>query len=64
MEKESIDFYVSNINEMLKQADAENNMSLLSILHTLKAGFLSDDIRLLSYYVNEYTKEKLKYQQN
>lgn len=64
MEKESIDFYISQVNEMIKKAHAENNRSLLSILYTLKASFLSDDIRLLSHYVNEYTKEKLKYQQN
>ena len=64
MEKESIDSYVSHINQMIKQADAENNMSLLSILYTLKASFLSDDIKELSHYVIVYTKEKLKYQQN
>lgn len=64
MEKESIDFYVSHINEMLKQAHAENNMSLLSILHILKGSLLSNDIKELSHYVIVYAEEKLKYQQN
>lgn len=63
MEK-SIDLYKSHVDEMLKEAHAENNMSLLSILYTLKGSLVSNDIKEMSHYVYLYAKEKLKFQQN
>lgn len=64
MEQKSINFYTSHVDEMLKQAHAEDNLSLLSVLYTLRGSLKEDDISLLSHYVYLYTKEKVKYQQN
>jgi len=52
--------YIQAIDDIIKEAEKDNNLYLMSILHSLCGAIMSDSLEKLSSYTAAFSMEQIK----